>query len=321
MVVQAMSCSHAQMVCTQIKAMLPTMNVDWVGTGPNGRSDKENEAIIAKFCPKKVNGRRPWTLDVLVNVGMAGEGLDSVDVTEVSILTPANINNSLLQLIGRAARRMTVPDGAEQPVACINCDTDSRLAENDIYVGRKIMAVFDDDVDPDEITNDESLSRDDDYNEIPEEMQVYVSDVRLIDIRKDPDYEEAMKAATEADSGYRTKQQIEQIVEALLVRRRKERNEALATESTLSQMKDQINQAVGKIAGLVFRRVSETGIRVEKSLIGDIKKKINTRKKYEFGPIDALDENERRGQYQWLKSLEQQILLTHGLSGVPKWLR
>ena len=77
MLVQAISCSHAKMICEQIKSLVaPGIDVDWVGTGPRGRSDAENDEVLKRFCPKKnEQDIRPWTLDILVNVGMAGEGL------------------------------------------------------------------------------------------------------------------------------------------------------------------------------------------------------------------------------------------------------
>ena len=58
-----MCCLHAEIVCKQIKDHIDSMytgqlTVDWVGTGPHGRSDGENRAIIRKFCPDKVDGKR-----------------------------------------------------------------------------------------------------------------------------------------------------------------------------------------------------------------------------------------------------------------------
>ena len=105
--VGAMCCSHAELVCEQIKTMYPELRVDWVGTGLSGRSDEQNKAVLRKFCPKKRDGQRRWDdveLDILVHVGMAGEGLDSVFVTEVIHLNPANINNQNNQENGRSAR-------------------------------------------------------------------------------------------------------------------------------------------------------------------------------------------------------------------------
>ena len=89
----AFCCSHAQLVCEQVQAMFPELKVDWVGTGSNGRSDGENRAVLNKFCPPKKDGKRDpqdIKLDVLVHVGMAGEGLDTVYVSEVIHLNPAN---------------------------------------------------------------------------------------------------------------------------------------------------------------------------------------------------------------------------------------
>lgn len=77
--------------------MFPELSVEWVGTGSNGRSDKDNRDILRRFCPPKVDGKRrkqDIDLDVLVHVGMAGEGLDTVFVSEVIHLNPANRNNS-----------------------------------------------------------------------------------------------------------------------------------------------------------------------------------------------------------------------------------
>src|SRR5690606_2867835 len=124
------SCSHGKMVCEQAKVLLPEfMEVDWVGTGPQGRSQQENEEVLHRFCPPKdASGKRPWTLDVLVNVGIAGEGLDTTDVTEIVFLTPGNLTISNLQTIGRGARdasadvscqrRYGQPNGGVRRAAC-----------------------------------------------------------------------------------------------------------------------------------------------------------------------------------------------------------
>jgi len=46
MLVRAMSCRHAKMLCEQIRIFADGLTVDWIGT--NGRSDKENRAVLAK---------------------------------------------------------------------------------------------------------------------------------------------------------------------------------------------------------------------------------------------------------------------------------
>ena len=105
--VSAMCVSHGELVCSQIKGMFPHLVIDWVGTGPNGRSDKVNAEILQRFCPPKpIDGslRPKPEIDVLVHVGMAGEGLDVVNVSEVMLLRTASFNNSIYQIIGRGSR-------------------------------------------------------------------------------------------------------------------------------------------------------------------------------------------------------------------------
>ena len=106
MLVQAICCSHAKMVCDQIKGLVgPNIRVDWVGTGPNGRSDAENAATLNEFCPKKdLTGKRPWTLDILSTSEWRARVSNFMDVCEIVFLNAPRLNNSTLQIIGRAAR-------------------------------------------------------------------------------------------------------------------------------------------------------------------------------------------------------------------------
>ena len=62
-------------------------------------------------------------LDVLVHVGMAGEGLDTIYVSEI-VINPANKNNSNDQENGRGARYL--PD----VMATVNVETGSDYARN-----------------------------------------------------------------------------------------------------------------------------------------------------------------------------------------------
>jgi hypothetical protein len=55
---------------------------------------------------------------------------------------------------------------------------------------------------------------------------------------------------------------------------------------------------------------------MDKGLIGDIKKRINTRKKRALGAVDRDVENLRR-HYNWLKNLENQL----SQEGLPSWLQ
>lgn len=318
MLVQAMSVAHAKYVCGQIELLIPnSMEVDWVGTGPKGRTDAENDAVLERFCPPKdkVTGRRKWTLDILVNVGMAGEGLDCTDVTEESFLATANRTISTLQIIGRGARVMPVPEGMPRPICHINVDSSSPLSG---YVGRKIMEVFDNEV----IIDDPGKPRDRDpeYQPSPEQMNVMVVDVRLKDIRS-----EAMYRATLEDTRHDKRhvgvddetlaRHADEAIERYLSRGNSE-------SSIIAQKRDAVDSLVGKIVGLIVMRIRMSGCSVDPSIIAKFKIKINTRKRKLYGPVEDATSEELDLQYQWLREeVEIPIFQGHNLQGMPAWLR
>lgn len=112
MIVRAMSCLHAKAVCEQVKVFSGHLKVDWIGTGFNGRTEQENKSIVSGFCPPKGrDGKRPPPLiDILVQVSMAGEGFDSINVAEIVDLYPVSSKASNgratqdKQFYGRGAR-------------------------------------------------------------------------------------------------------------------------------------------------------------------------------------------------------------------------
>jgi superfamily II DNA or RNA helicase len=320
MLIQCMSVAHAEMVCKQVETLLPALHVDWVGTGPMGRSPKENERIIRRFCPPKDRfGKRNWDLDVLVNVGIAGEGLDSVDVTEVVLLTPASINTSLLQCIGRAARVMNVPEGETQPVGYINCDTDSELAFEQKWTGRKVMGIFDGVPVEGEEVKDPGDGFDEDYVPIPDEPFVQISHVQLENIRQEPGYEQLEEQVVKR-AGLP-----EEVAKNFCLNFMKDyvedRDSQFNQSSIHSQLRSNVDAATGKLSGLVIKKLMSTGARFERSLPGDIKRRIRTQLKRQFGPIDHADEKTLRDQYACVKELEQRILNSSGIEGFPSWLR
>lgn len=325
MLVQATTCQHAEIVCTQIAAMLPTLNVDWVGTGPNGRNDKDNRDILNRFCPAKdtKTGRRKWDLDILVNVGMAGEGLDTQDVSEIVFLTPVNKTVSNMQAMGRASRVMyDVNKDPINVVANINVDTETFIAENDRYVGRKVMAIFDDDENIDEIQpNGEDEGSESDYTEMPDEPIVVRVDVSLIDIRKEPGFDDMLKLVKKKEGNGRTDEECVALVEDGMRSYLEQRDEAFNASSVTAQIRVDIDHACSKIVSLVLRKISSMGMRFEKSLAGDLRRRLNSRKKKLYGSVRELDEPELTEQYKWLKSVELSILKGDGVHGIPSWLR
>ena len=317
-IVGAMSVSHAEMVCGQIKGMYgDSLRVDWVGTGDNGRKPEVNRQIINKFCPPKdEHGKRNPTLDVLVHVGMAGEGLDSIYVSEVIHLNAARWNNSNDQENGRAARYLP------GVVGNINFDSSSEYAEKG-YVGSAIMDAMDAEPpqnDDDEDETDEVKDRD--YTELPDEPAIEIRNLELDHINSGDPRVAKMKTAIEGITGevyddpnhpmYQVA--IDRAIRAVKEMTRIE-SEQFNEESIVKQWQEQVGNATTKVTGLAIR-ILYADQRHEKSAPGDIKKRINSRKRREVGAV-APDIDVCKAHYKWIKSLERELLNGE----VPQWLK
>jgi len=320
MIVRAATCSHAELVCNQIRVLNPDMTVDWVGTGTNGRSPKENADVLNRFCPPKdMSGKRPWTLDILVQRGIAGEGLDTTDVSEVVLLSSCTGTVQDMQLFGRGARVMRDASGKPRDVVCtINVDSATKIAKDDRYRGLMIMDIFDTDTvpEPEEETEEPNAGGNDEYVPIPEDPVVIIADVSLIDVRTEPGYERVVESLRETPgAAHKSDEELRDIADATLRAFIAERDRSLNASSVIAQLKQQVNAAAGKVSGLVIRKLSQKGVRIEKSLPGDIKRRINARKKHLFGAVDE-GEDVLTEQYHWLKATEQQIQE----GDLPSWL-
>jgi hypothetical protein len=94
--------------------------------------------------------------------------------------------------------------------------------------------------------------------------------------------------------------------------------------SIIEQKKEQIDNLVTKIVGLVLQKIrtSGTGPTIDKAFIAKLKTKINAQKKSIFGPVGAATSEGLDRQYQWLReAVEIPILQGQNLQGLPLWLR
>jgi superfamily II DNA or RNA helicase len=313
-VVGCMSVAHAQLVYEQIRTTFPELTVDWVGTGTNGRQSDENNEVIRRFAPS--DGSRP-SLDVLVHVGMAGEGLDTVNVSEVIHLNAAGVNNSNNQENGRAARYLPGVIGH------INFDGCSGYAEGN-YTGSAIMDAMDclparakDPKEGDDGENDSWL-------DLPEEPEIRIYDLKCISIDSGDETVKMMIdiaikdrniAFTEKDfedpNGSATQYMIEAVKQM-----RKQEAEQFDEKAVIIQWNTAVESAVSVLAGNVMRMLTKNGVRFDRSMIGDIKKRINSMKKIQCGAIER-DINVLKSHYEWLKTLEANIKERQEL---PSWL-
>lgn len=312
-IIGAMCVSHAELVCEQIKTMFPELSIDWVGTGDNGRPKDKNQELIQKFCPRKENGERPQpSLDVLVHVGIAGEGLDTTRVSEIVHLNAAGLNNSNNQENGRASRRLG------DVIGHINFDNTS---EYSLYVGEQIMQAMDFlPPKPEESDRDPS----DEPSPLPEEPSIRIWDMELLSIDSgSPEVARFAKVVKESGHTSRTLKEmrddpnpaeLNHLMELYRWARRQECQEH-NEKAIIEQWNDSVTLSLSVVTGRVIKAMQKNGHRVDKSLAGDIKKRINTEKKKDIGEvkrnIDVL-----RKHYKWLQSLEVTIIDR----GVPSWL-
>lgn len=325
-IVGAMCVSHAQMVCEQVQSMFPELAVDWVGTGENGRSPEENKEVLKRFCPPKVDGKRKHTLDVLVHVGMAGEGLDSVAVSEVIHLNPASINNSNNQENGRAARFL------DSVIGNINFDSCSEFAGGG-YVGSAIMDAMDCEMAkpcgncgqlPCICEPSEPGER---LLEIPEEPVIVLADMDLLHIDSGfPEVKRVQRMIVDNPSVFGglgitlenmdDPQNVDIAIQMYRSIRKREIEESGADErAVVGQWKESVNKALGQLVGTVIRLTHAKGSTVSKALAGDIKKKVNQMKASACGPINDDVEVCKR-HYKWIYALQQSVIN----EGVPLWL-
>ena len=309
----AFCCSHAQLVCEQVKAMFPELTVDWVGTGTNGRSDNENRAVLKRFCPPKRDGKRHQSdikLDILVHVGMAGEGLDTVYVSEVIHLNPANRNNSNDQENGRAARYLPGVTGY------INCESGTDYARD--FVGSLIELAFD--TPPGEVPDEDPEEPKQDQGQLelpllPDQPSIQIVDCELIEINTG-EVARMAQAISEISGVPLDSPDLQIKAVELYKQMRRQEAERFNDRAVVEQLSEAVSNALSVVTRRTAQLMTTPGARMDKSLIGDIKKRINTRKKRVLGAVDRDVENLRR-HYGWVKSLETELMD----QGVQSWLQ
>lgn len=311
----AFCCSHAELVCEQVRAMFPELTVDWVGTGTNGRSDAENRRILSRFCPPKRDGKRHQSdikLDVLVHVGMAGEGLDTVYVSEVIHLNPANRNNSNDQENGRAARYLP------GVIGYVNCETGTDYAKD--YLGGLIELAFD--TPPGEKPEEKQPPEPDDQEPqidllplLPDQPTIQIVDCELIEINTG-EVARMAQALSEVSGKPLDSLEVQEKAVELYRKMRRQEAERFNDRAVVEQWCEAVSGALSVVTRRTAQLMTTPGVRMEKGFIGDIKKRINGRKKRALGSVDRDVENLRR-HYTWLKNLENQLIR----EGVPSWLQ
>jgi hypothetical protein len=206
----------------------------------------------------------------------------------------------------------------------INFDGCSGYAKEG-YTGHAIMDAMDClPANPEDREPVEQSDTSDDWFDLPEEPEIRIHSLECIKIDsgdetvqmmielaiQDPKVPFAKSDFSDPDS-----QATQYMIDAVRQMRKKEA-EALDEKSIVLQWSNAVDGAVSVIAGNVMRLAAKNGLRVDKSMAGDIRRRINTAKKNQCGPVER-DIDVLKRHYQWLKELESNIKKT---SEIPVWL-
>lgn len=297
MLVRAMSCRHAKLVCEQIKIFADGLNVDWIGTGTSGRSDKDNRNILAQFCPpKNKEGNRPEaSIDVLVQVSMAGEGFDSVNVCEIIDLFPVSARalsgraTQDKQFYGRGAR---IIRGAESLPLSVNVPSDHPLHA---WAGRSLGAWMDscgssNDAHPQEAPEPPAFDPWD-FPELPKEREI-----ELITVITDKQMYESFERSVCEKRGYDKEKDRPEIMDLYLYAANQHAKEQ-SKQARSFQVREYLDAIVGRIALVRAKQTEE----VSGAVIGRFKKETNAAIKRNFGRSrEEMTEDELEVAAQWL---------------------
>ena len=97
---------------------------------------------------------------------------------------------------------------------------------------------------------------------------------------------------------------------------KREEAERFNDRSAVEQWRQAVEGALSYVARRAARSMTAPAARMDRSLLGDLRKRINSRKKRALGAVDK-DVQLLKTHYQWLKNLETELIET----GVPGWLQ
>lgn len=316
MIVYAMSCRHAQSLAKTIYEVgLKELTVDWVGVGPDGRIEQENDAVIDAFKDGKIN--------CLVQVNKAGEGFD---VSRASVLVFLNLLGSSPQAeqqIGRGLRRNYAIRNHKDDICDIFVPADSDLVE--LVRGLQELTTPEPDKgkDKEDRESAENVFR---LESLPSWQLINAehdrSEVLWVIEPNDPRVFQVAKQMEKANSskGKRFNAQdqefLEDVAQAMTALMRQE-HQAQSEDDMLAQAKKSTARAVNVCANNYVKiRAKQSGGSYERTLSGDVIKRIHGYWKSRHCGHDAMTLTEARQKYDWVESLN------NSLRGgeIPEWL-
>lgn len=324
-IIYAMDCSHAEDLAKTFNDLAGEKIAEWIGSGPNGRSEKINAGILDRFLGRgQFSSNDPPDLKCLVQVLKASEGFNCIRASVMAFLNAMGESVQAEQSIGRAVRRNykiePVHPGtiANDDYADIFVSVDSPLLPLLVSLGNATT---------DDLINDSvgTGSRQTVLFPIP---PFYIVDANWLSTEQfwlgnTGERISVQSALSKARKhpGAENKSDDELIEYLTNIFGSKPKQQSF--EDTRDQAKKELKKAVGQLAATVVK--SRSNGTFAKSLMGDTIKAINSKLKREFVfGRDGLTLSEIKIQYEWIREINEQIVSAKQedkTQAIPSWLK
>ena len=303
MLVFCMSCKHAESVSKLLNAIRPGY-ADWAGTGPNGRSDAENEDVIKRY---KNND-----LPVFVQVDIAGEGFDNPRSSVALFLNLLGDSVKSMQHLGRVLRRNYGIKEFENDTADVFVSSDSPLVEffqNFASIMLKDEDLTEGPIDP--VTGGGGPT----IFTIPDLVIVNAAhDRSAVRYPRGMSKEEAKEKVMLAISNVQkkggaaaTEEQVEALMEIL--RQEGEKEMRLSEDEEIEITKTQITKAVNLFIGNIIR-VKYGDNSYDKTLFKDYVTRVNGFWKRKVGSHSDMTLDDLKAKFAWVQALNADLKKT-----------
>jgi len=321
--------------------------VDWVGTGTNGRSSKENNDVLDRFlCRGAYKKLKTPVLKCLIQVRVAAEGFNCIRANILVFLNALGGDSVLVvQMCGRAARRDYSVDSChpgektDTDYCDIICSRDSPLLPYLIRMEREqhlLAGDVDHDFDAEQTELIEGVdSRSPILYSIPDLMIVDVhhvgTDVIYCDdyeIRKDEIFKQVQLLNPDV-SLEKLEQDVANVINKMLSNRTPIGEGQHIVElhiksehEQLTESRQDLHKVIKQMAGNIVSLLYSSGDKVYQGVYGDVMVKINLHVKEVYGgKRDELTISQCKDARAYIQKINNTFTRSRKAEDVPSWAK
>ena len=335
-IVYAENCQHAQQLVNDFRKFgLDSDQVDWVGTGPNGRGSKENSDVLDRFlCRGAYKKLKTPTLKCLIQVQKAAEGFNCIRANILVFLNALGGDCVLIiQMLGRGARRCYKVDPChpgrmtEIDLCDVICSSDSPILP--LLKGIESDQGLD--------TLEQKVGRSSQDRESP--ILYSIPDIALLDVnhtgtdvfcsdglefRKHEILEELHNLHPDVSLD-----RIEKDLDKILTNRKQTGaglhviEEYVKSEhEQLTEIKHMLHSAIKQMAGNIVSLLYSSGEKVYQGAYGDVVRKINSHIFEVYGGWrDELTISQCKDAHAYIQRINNTFSRSRKAEDVPSWAK